>query len=75
MGAEAFEELSKNEDALHARIDQLPKDVRLIEAILVKRDAEALTNRIEPLIGKQGCEPRVRLCLSGASHASRTASI
>jgi len=53
LGAEKFDVLAKDSDALNARIDQLPKEERLLGAMLVERDAGALASTIEPLVGKR----------------------
>jgi len=53
IGAEQFDALTKDKDALNARIDQLPKEERILGAMLVERDAGALATTIEPLVGKR----------------------
>ncbi len=53
LGAEGFASLGKDQEALNARIDQLPKEERMLGAMLVERDAGALATTIEPLVGKR----------------------
>ncbi len=52
IGAEPFKAFARGEaNQLNARIDQLPKEDRLLGAMLVERDAGALATTIEPLVG------------------------
>jgi hypothetical protein len=54
VGVEQYDELLKADaDELNARIDGLPKEERLVAAMLVERDAGALATTIEPLVGKR----------------------
>lgn len=54
IGRDAYQSLAtEGDDALDARIDQLPQAEREIGAMLVKRDAGALATTIAPFVGRR----------------------
>jgi len=52
MGDDVFASLSTNPDQLHAAIEALPDEDKRLAAMIVKRDAFALAQSLEPLTGK-----------------------